>query len=330
MELPASWSPKREILMAYVEACIPFRPVEKGCRTFACICSLTSTMTLPQGKEGAAMSIGNTVPAIKPNGSRPKRGNGKLLRLVFVFFIILFIILFFQSSMSKISEIVVEGNELVSQDDIIQTAGVLSGDNFFTLRTGQVKQRLAKHPFIESVEVQKSFPGVLKVKIKEYRRVAFQLAADGTKEVLLADGSALPVAGQAANVPMDMPILSGWLPDNPLKAKLCLALSQVPAQYLSDISEIRPDPSTAYEDKIKMYTRAQYEIYTTIEYLPERMQYLGFFINELEERGKTSGVITMLEQNRHSSFESVKPSPTPTPKETPAKSNSKETQKNGA
>lgn len=256
------------------------------------------------------MSIGKSapgsVPAMKPAAPKPKRGGGKLLRLVIIFFIILFIVLFFKSSLSKISEIRVEGNQLVSADEVKAATGVQPGDNFFTVRTGSVQSMVAKHPFVESAEVEKSFPGVLRVKVKEYQRVAFQLAADGTKEVLLADGSALPVAGQAANVPMDMPILAGWLPDNPLKAKLCAVLALVPSQYLSDISEIRPDPSSAYQDRIKIYTRSQYQVYTTIEYFAGNIEYLGFVTNELKERGKDSGVITMLEQIRHSSFESQK------------------------
>jgi cell division protein FtsQ len=254
-------------------------------------------------KEGVRLSKGNAVPAMKPAGPKERRGGSKLRRLVIVFFITLFLVLFFQSSISKISQIQVEGNELVSEEEIIAASGARTGDNFFTTGTSAVSANVQKHPFIETVEVVKSFPGVLKIHVEEFRRVAFQLAEDGTKEVLLADGSALPVAGQAANVPLDMPILSGWAADNPLKAKLCFALSQVPQQYLSDISEIRPDPSTAYEDRIKIYTRSRYEVLTTIEYLPGNIQYLGFLTNELKERGKDSGVITMLEQIRHAPFE---------------------------
>lgn len=287
------------------------------------------------------MPMGNAIPAMKPDGPKEKRGGGKLRRLVIVFFITLFLILFFQSSISKISQIEIEGNELVSAEEIIAASGARAGDNFFTLGTSTVQNNVKKHPFIETAEAVKSFPGVLRIKVKEFRRVGFQLAEDGTKEVLLADGSALPVAGQAANVPMDMPILSGWLADNPLKAKLCLALSQVPQQYLSDISEIRPDPSTAYEDRIKIYTRSRYEVLTTIEYLPGNIQYLGFLTNELKERGKDSGIITMLEQIRHAPFEEdaasadkapAKTSPaaksSATPKATPAKEQPKQTPAN--
>ncbi|WP_438446318.1 cell division protein FtsQ/DivIB [Gorillibacterium sp. sgz5001074] len=252
------------------------------------------------------MSVETTVPAIKPSPSKPKRGGGKLLGLVIVFFITVFIILFFQSSISKISEIRVEGNELVPAEEIIAASGVEPGDHFFTTSTHRARDKVKLHPFLESVEISKSFPGMVKIQVKEYRRVAFQLAADGTKEVLLADGSALPVAGQAAHVPLDMPILSNWNADDPMKKALCAALAQVPAHLLSDISEIKPEPSVAYPDKIKLYTRSRYEVYTTIEYLPGNVEYLGYMTAELMERGKTTGVITMLEQIRHAPFESDK------------------------
>lgn len=246
-----------------------------------------------------------TVPVMKP-APKPKRGGGKLLGLIILFFVVLFVILFFQSSISKISEVRIEGNELVPKEELAEKSGVRAGDHYFLTRSNTVAGRLKKHPFIESVEVSKTFPGIMTIKVKEYRRVAFQLAADGTKEVLLADGSALPVAGQAAGVPLDMPIMSNWKAEDPFKVKLCAALAQIPPYLLSDISEIKPEPSTAYPDKIKLYTRSNYEVYTTIEYLPDNIEYLGFFTNELKDRGKMTGVITMLEQIRHASFESDK------------------------
>jgi cell division protein FtsQ len=270
------------------------------------------------------LSLDTTVPVMKPSPS-PKRGSGKLLGLVIVFFITLFVILFFQSSISKISDIQITGNELVPAEEIAETAGVRVGDHFFMTQSAAVRKRLRTHPFIESVEVTKAFPGVFRIQVKEFRRVAFQLAADGTREVLLADGSALPVAGQAAGVPLDMPILSGWSPDDPMKILLCAALANVPPHYLSDISEIKPEPSVAYPDKIKIYTRSKYEVFTTIEYLPGNMEYLGFVTAELMERGKPTGVITMLEQIRHASFESDTVQETKTdPKASPGKAPVKE------
>lgn len=276
------------------------------------------------------MQLDTAVPVMKP-APKPKRGSGKLMGLVIVFFITLFVILFFQSSISKISDIQITGNELVPAEEIAETAGVRAGDHFFTTQTATVRKRLKTHPFIESVEVSKAFPGVLRIQVKEYRRVAFQLAADGTREVLLADGSALPVAGQAAGVPLDMPILSGWSPEDPMKTLLCEALAKVPPHLLSDISEIKPEPSVAYPDKIKIYTRSKYEVFTTIEYLPGNMEYLGFVTAELAERGKPTGVITMLEQIRHAPFESDKQQEAKTdPKASPTKTPAKEQPAGGA
>lgn len=248
------------------------------------------------------MPADSAIPVIKPS-PKPIRGGRKLLMLIIVFFATLLIILFFQSSISKVSVIHITGNELVSSEEIAKEAGVVPGDHFFLVRKDKVKERLQGHSIIESAEVSKHFPGVVNITIKEFRRVGFQLAADGTREVLLADGSAVPIVGQAAGVPLDMPILSGWSPDDPLKKKLCAALAQIPARLLSDISEIKPAPSTAYSDKIKLYTRSKFEVYTTVEYLPGNLEYLGYITNELKDQGKTSGVITMLEQIRHAPFE---------------------------
>lgn len=285
------------------------------------------------------MPAENTIPAIKA-AKKPGRSSRKLLSLLLLFFITLLVILFFQSSMSKISEIRISGNELVSKEEIGKAAGIAPGDHFFTAQTGKIRKQVESLRIVESAEVSKTFPGLITIQIKEYQRVAFQLASDGTKEVLLADGTALPVLGSAGNLPFDMPVLSGWSNDDPLKAKLCAALAAIHPRLLSDISEIKPASSAAYPDKIKLYTRSMFEVYTTIDYLSGNIEYLGYITNELKDEGKNSGTITMLEQVRYAPFDSDKQGaeakdltdgqenkdmketkspkqPTPKPKETP-------------
>lgn len=248
------------------------------------------------------MPAETTIPVIKPE-KRPKRSSRKLLFLLIVFFMMLLVILFFQSSISKVATIDISGNEFVSADDILQASGVAVGDHFFAVSLDKLKKNVKALKMIDSVEAGKIFPGVVKIRVKEYPRVAFQMASDGTKEALLADGSAVPVVGGAAKIPFDMPILTNWAPDDPLKIKLCGVLANIPPHLLSDISEIKPVPSEAYADKIKLYTRSKFEVYTTIDYLADRIEYLGFIINEMKDRGNSSGIITMLETVRFSPFE---------------------------
>ncbi|RAV19811.1 cell division protein FtsQ [Paenibacillus contaminans] len=246
--------------------------------------------------EGVRLSAAEPkVPAMKPE-SKKRRGSRALLILLVLFFVTVLIILFFQSPVSKLSEIEISGNELVSSETIGQASAVAVGDQFFAFSSGEVEKRIKKLPMIESVEVTKSFPGHMSIVVKEYPRVAFQFTSDGSVQVLLVDGSstAVPVSG----IPFDKPILSGWSDDDPLKLKLLQTLADIPPAILSDVSEIKPDPSDAYADKIKMYTRSQFEVSTTIGYLPEKLPYLGYMINSLKDQNKTSGVISMFEQVR--------------------------------
>ncbi|WP_409341238.1 cell division protein FtsQ/DivIB [Paenibacillus sp. MBLB4367] len=237
------------------------------------------------------------VPAMKPERKK-RRGSRALLILLILFFVTVLVILFFRSPISKISEITISGNELVSADTIGQASAVAVGNHYFATSTGAVEKRVGKLPMIESVKVSKSFPGHLSIVVKEYARAAFQFKEDGTLQALLVDGSAttVPLSG----IPFDKPILSGWRDEDPWKQKLLQTLAEIPSALLSDLSEIKPDPSDSYEDKIKIYTRSHFVVTTTVTYLPEKLPFLGAMINQLKDQNQNagSGVIKLLEQDR--------------------------------
>ena len=150
--------------------------------------------------------------------------------------------------------------------------------------------------------VKKTFPGVIHIQVEEFPKVAFQIDPDGKKQAVLADGGVIAAACWK-QIPLDMPILTGWNDKDPNKAALCKVLGEIPQSALSDISEIKPDPSESYPDKIKIYTRSQFEIHTTIAYLPEKIDNLPGYIAGLQEDHITNGVITMLEAEYHTPFE---------------------------
>jgi cell division protein FtsQ len=236
-----------------------------------------------------------------PIPQKRSRTSRKLLAFLFVFFIIVLVILFFQSSLSRISEIQIEGNEMVASDVIGQAAAIHIGDRFFATSGKTIEDRITSLKMIQSAGVKKHFPGVVHILVKEYPKVAFQIAADGKKQAVLADGSVndLPVG----NIPLDRPILTGWSDTDPNKINLCKVLGELSIGALSDLSEIKPDASNAYPDKIKIYTRSQFEVYTTIAYLPDKIDNLPAYIASLKENNKTSGIINMLEIDNHAPFD---------------------------
>jgi cell division protein FtsQ len=241
------------------------------------------------------------VPAIQKQKTR-NRSSRKLLAFLFMFFITLLVILFFQSSLSKITAIEVEGNDLLSDEAVKQALPAKPGDHFFAISTDSMAKALRQLKMVQSAKVTKRFPGVIHVQIEEYPRVAFQIGADGKKEALLADGSAVPI--EQRNVTIDKPLLSGWSEDDPNKIKLCQEMAKLPDSYFSDVSEIMPDPSESYPDKIKIYTRSHFEVHTTIEYLPNKLPYLDLYITNLKENNIDNGILKLLEADNHMPYES--------------------------
>lgn len=229
------------------------------------------------------------IPAAKP---RKKRGR-RLIFFLFVFFVAVLVVLFFRSSISRITEIDVSGNEIVSAEQIEQASEITLGDHFFGVSTKEITDRINKMRMIESTEVSKHFPGKLSIVVREQPKVGFQIAEDGRQEYVLADGSIVPIQG--LSIMLDKPILSGWEDADPNKVNLAKTMSTISPHLFYEVSEIRPYPSESYPDRIKLYTRTGIEVVTTIEYLPDKIQYLSAYITNLKDNNIANGVLSLLE-----------------------------------
>ncbi|WP_058301828.1 cell division protein FtsQ/DivIB [Gorillibacterium timonense] len=235
-----------------------------------------------------------TVPALKA-GRPKKRGSRRLILVLLFFFLILFAYLFFQSPLGKISEIRITGNEIAELSQLGQASGVKTGDSFFLVKVEDVKKHLLTVKAVESVKVTKTFPGLLNIEVKEFPRAAYQLGKDGRPEVVLADGNSYGLKDKA--FPSDRPILTGWEQGKAEWKELARVLAAIPEEQLSDISEIKPYPNV-FSDRIKLYTRSRFEVVTRISLLEEKIPKLSYYTSEFKRKNGTTGILTLLEQDR--------------------------------
>ncbi|XID95320.1 cell division protein FtsQ/DivIB [Paenibacillaceae bacterium WGS1546] len=237
--------------------------------------------------------MNDKIPALKkaapppPGSPRGKR----LLRLLVAIAAIVLVVLFFRSPLSEISDIQVSGAEHVTREQVVQALGVSPGDSFFFPTSGKLASRLERLEPIDSARIVKHFPGVLRVELQEYEQVAAKLSRDGRISAILANGLILPLP--EGKWP-DKPILTGWEENDPQLAELCRALSGLPGDLLADLSEIQPDPTVSYADRIKLYTRSKFEVTTTIGLLQEKIGYLSDIVQNREP-----GKIIMLEADSY-------------------------------
>ncbi|NLM06342.1 MAG: FtsQ-type POTRA domain-containing protein [Tissierellia bacterium] len=97
--------------------------------------------------------------------------------------IVIVFILLNHSPFFYIKDIQVEGNSLLSKDNIISLSNVKRGDNLFKVKKSVIIKELQTEPYISVVEVEKKLPRTIKINIveKEPRAV---LKVEGQRFIL--------------------------------------------------------------------------------------------------------------------------------------------------
>ena len=223
-----------------------------------------------------------------------------MLIFLFLFFVALLGVLFFQSSFSKIHEIEITGNRLLTTEQIIEAAGIAVGDHFFAVSGEEIDERVKRLGAAEQVNTVKSFPGLIKIAVKEYPVVALEIMENGDIAGLLLNGTSVPY-GDVEHA-ASRPILAGW-EDPVLKRRMTETLASISPEMLQDVSEIRPSPTSGYPDRIVLYTRSHFEVLTRISYLTEKISLLDDYVYDMKNEDRTTGRIVLLETNYAETFE---------------------------
>ncbi|MFA5158372.1 MAG: FtsQ-type POTRA domain-containing protein [Patescibacteria group bacterium] len=85
--------------------------------------------------------------------------------------------LLFCSRYFSVNEVIVEGNNLVSKEDIAGAAG--QGDNIFRYNVDQTKNKIiSQFPIVEDVEIYRGIPNALKIVVLERKPVLIWQAAE--------------------------------------------------------------------------------------------------------------------------------------------------------
>ncbi|WP_027414497.1 cell division protein FtsQ/DivIB [Aneurinibacillus terranovensis] len=225
---------------------------------------------------------------------RKKNTNRALLTLLFLFFIVMLLILFFRSSISKLQEITVTGNQYVTKEEVIKNSGLAYQMQFLFIDKEKVaKSILAALPAIEKVDVSKQFPGKVELLVKERRQVALIMEKDGHLYPITDNG--VELKGRQIFAEMgDKPIVRSW--DQPaLLPQLAEELTKVNPAVDQLISEIRLASQKDEMGRLVLYMKDGYEVHTTLQNFSQYMEWYPSFVESLKKEGKTEGIINLSE-----------------------------------
>ncbi|AIQ48720.1 cell division protein DivIB [Paenibacillus sp. FSL R7-0273] len=224
-----------------------------------------------------------------------KKMSRKITVILLLLFLALLAVIFFRSSVSRITEINFQGNKYTTREELLERSGLVIGGQFFAASADSVKEALKQLKTVQEATVVKNFPGIVNITIEEFPAVAYELDQQGILEAILSSGAAVKV--NETGIAVEKPILTGWKEEDPYKSKLSQALAAIPNELTSDISEIVPSPTLSFPDRIKLYTRSHFEVITAISLLKDKVEYLNQVI-ETEE----PGLIKMLEADTYVPF----------------------------
>lgn len=231
------------------------------------------------------------VPVLKEPAPKKKSGR-KIKTILILLFLALLCVLFFRSSLSKISVITFEGNTYTTEAELLKVTGLQVGSPFFAVSADHIARKLEDVSSVKQATVDKTFPGSVNIRIEEYPIAAYELTGEGKLQGLLANGTRIGL--KDGSMPVDKPILTGWKADDASLVKLCRTLSQIPDELTADISEIVPSPTMSYPDRIKLYTRSKFEIISAISLLAKKAEYMNEIL-QTQDPGK----LTMLDADSY-------------------------------
>lgn len=124
------------------------------------------------------------------------------------------------------------GHEQLEEAELLRTSGLAVGQNVFDLGPEDVRDRIARHPWVASVEVQRRLPGTFTIEVRERRAVA--ILALEQLYLVGEDGTVFKQLG--AEDLVDLPVIVGiprdrFVSDRAYRASILLEIVAVMHDY---------------------------------------------------------------------------------------------------
>ncbi|MGM0750339.1 MAG: cell division protein FtsQ/DivIB [Bacillota bacterium] len=236
-------------------------------------------------KKENVVSLEDRIPKLKQH--RKKKANRRLLFLLSLFLLMILSVVYFQSPLSHVKEVVVHGNELVSNETVLQYSGIDSGMNLWSVNKDKTEEQLKKLPEVKNAKVKMSFPNSYEVHIQEYDKKAY-LSKGNKFFVILENGKVLNKGTES--IPVDAPLLRGFEEDKVL-VKMVEELGELPKEVQHLISEINLVPKKTDQYHLTLFMNDGFEVSATIRTFSEKMVHYPSIVSQLDPSVK--GVIDL-------------------------------------
>ncbi|WP_240375182.1 cell division protein FtsQ/DivIB [Bacillus piscicola] len=201
--------------------------------------------------------VDDRIPALKEQ--RRKRTNRRLIMYLSIFFILILLVVYFQSPLSHVRDITVQGTEHLAPQKIEEVSQVEEGTSLWKVDTAQVEKRIAGLREVESASVSRRFPADIQITVTEHRRIAY--VDTGNQYVPVLQNGDVLTDNTIKQLLADAPLLINFTEETKLKA-FTEELSRLGDGILNRISEVHYRPQN--EEELLLYMNDGIEVVSAI------------------------------------------------------------------
>ena len=169
----------------------------------------------------------------KKKVKRKLKIKGLILILLIIYLLVMLFVAIFNL---KIKAVIINGNKVLTTEEIKKEVNLKKDEKFLTLNTIKIKNKLLKNKMIEDVTIKKSLKGVITINIKE-EKILFYNKPNNT--YVLGSGETI---GNNSNI-LGVPTLINYVPGDIYK-ELIKKSKKLDADVIKNISEIEYKPDT--------------------------------------------------------------------------------------
>ncbi|MBX9096237.1 cell division protein FtsQ/DivIB [Streptococcus gordonii] len=181
--------------------------------------------------------------------------------------------LYFITPLGSLKNLVVTGNERVTQDEIIKATQIDSRDYTITtfLNRNQYANNLKKaNAWIEKAEISYQFPITFKIQVTEFKILAYE-ASTGNIYPVISNGTVINQPVKKEALPENYMRLN--LSDKAKVKKLMQELSDVPDSIKNEIQTVDLTPSKATKDLLTLTMRDEHKIIVPLSDIHKKLPY---------------------------------------------------------
>lgn len=208
-----------------------------------------------------------------------KRKLKRKIKVVLILFVMLLIVGYFVSDISRVHDINITGLQEVSKDDIEKSISVHDGDIVLFVNTGKIEDEIAKMPFIKKVKVTKSLLGSVRIEVEEAQKVAY-CVIDKKTYVIDELGNVSETDDKDLIASLQSTPQITKFKDLQLLKEFAKEYVDIPEIIKSQTSDIIYDPQKADETRLKFIMDDGKILYLRIEDMVEQLNKFDYEANK--------------------------------------------------